>query len=179
MGNCVYWCMLCLSNEVFNNALPMDSCTIQCYSLLWCSEPLVYLIITFCQYPVLNRGTYVKGQGLYPLGHCDWRLDGAFRIFHFWVLTFRYHKGTPIIRDRFESCYHHHSQVTRNSHAQTSINIPPTMCDVNLNLKLKPKPGIWLYTCWWLCPEYLLSSHGWSKILVVYIIFRIFYIFER
>ena len=124
MGNCVYWCMLCLSNEVFNNALPMDSWTIQFYSLLWCSEPLVYLIITFCQYPVLNRGTYVKGQGLYPLGHCDWRLDGAFRIFHFWVLTFRYHKGTPMIRDRFESCYLHHCQLRRNSHAHTHKHSP-------------------------------------------------------
>ena len=146
MGNCVYWCMLCLSNEVFNKALPMDSCTIQCYSLLWCSEPLVYLIITFCQYPVLNRGTYVKGQALYPLGHFHWRLDGVFGIFYFWVLTFRYNKGTPITRHRFKST------INKWQGTATYINILPTMSDVNLNLKLKPKPGIWLYTCAWHWP---------------------------
>ena len=56
-------------------------------------------------------------------------------------------------------------------------NILPTMSDGNLNLK--PKPGIWLYTCPWVCLKYLPSSHGWIKILVVYIIFRILYIFER
>ena len=39
------------------------------------------------------------------------------------------------------------------SHDPTHINIPPTMFDVNLNLKLKPKPGIWLCTC----PDFTLN----------------------
>ena len=123
-----------------------EYCTIQRYSVLWCSKPLVYLIITFCQYPVLNRGNYVKGQALYPLGHFHWRLDGVFGIFYFWVLTFRYNKGTPITRHRFKST------INKWQGTATYINILPTMSDVNLNLKLKPKPGIWLYTCAWHWP---------------------------
>ena len=39
------------------------------------------------------------------------------------------------------------------SHDPTHIYIPPTMFDVNLNLKLKPKPGIWLCTC----PDFTLN----------------------
>ena len=48
--------------------LPVHSCIIHHYRVLWCSHPLLHFIITFCQYPGLNRGTCLKGQGLYPLG---------------------------------------------------------------------------------------------------------------
>ena len=159
--------------------LPVHSCIIHHYSVLWCLHPLLHLIITFFQYPGLNRGTRLKGQGLYPLGYCNWRLHGVCGIFFLWVLTFRYHKGPPIIRNRFESCYDPHWQVRMNSHAHTLLNIPPTISDVNLNLKLKPKPGIWLYTSAWRWPQYIMLSHGCINILVVFIIFGISYIFER
>ena len=80
--NWVYWCMLCGSDELFINLLHMDSCTFQRYSVPWLQQqPLVYLIITFRQYSVLNLGTYVKGQGMYPLGHCDLLVNGVFSIF--------------------------------------------------------------------------------------------------
>ena len=63
-------------------------------------------LLPFCHYPVLNRGTCVKGQGFYPLGHSHWQLPRVFGKFYLPVLTFTYHKGKHIMRDRFESCYH-------------------------------------------------------------------------
>ena len=87
MGNSAYWCMLFLSKR--NYLLTYYLCIHAPFTFAASSgahdQYFIWLLL-FCQYPVLNRGSFVKGQGFYPLGHSHWQLHGVFDIFYLPVL---------------------------------------------------------------------------------------------
>ena len=100
----------------------------------------------FLPVPGFEPGYVCQRAGIVSTRPLSLTTGWSFGTFYFWVLTFRYNKGTPITRHRFKST------INKWQGTATYINILPTMSDVNLNLKLKPKPGIWLYTCAWHWP---------------------------
>ena len=92
-------------------------------------HPLVLLTTNLFDYYFLTVPGFEPGYICQRAGNVSTTplpLTSGWIIFFILLLStyFRYRKGTPIIRDRFESCYLHHWQLRRNSHAHTHKHSP-------------------------------------------------------